>query len=201
MLGAVDRDRAARIVEAVATGDAAAIVTAVDALRESGSPAAGAVEETIALLQEMALRQAMPDASFDAADADEATVARLAPLLAADETQVLYSILVCGRAELALVGDEYGGLTMLLLRMLAFRPGSEGAAPGGGGAGTRQPEAAAPQPRPTAVVTAVGATRRDATRTAPIASAGSDAPTGGPPAPVSASSNAPSGAKGVTHTT
>ncbi len=126
MLGAVDRGHAARIVEAVAAGDASAIVAAVDGLRELGLPAAGTVEETIALLQEMALHQAIPDTAPDQADPDAAVAARLAPLLAADETQVLYSILLCGRAELALAGDEYGGLTMLLLRMLAFGPSDSG---------------------------------------------------------------------------
>ncbi len=122
MLGAVDRGHAARIVEAVAAGDAAAIVAAVDGLRELGLSAAGTVEETVALLQEMALHQAIPGTAFDEAEPEAAVAARLAPLLAADETQVLYSILLCGRTELALAGDEYGGLTMLLLRMLAFGP-------------------------------------------------------------------------------
>ena len=50
---------------------------------------------------------------------------RLAALLAADETQLLYSIVLHGRAEIALAPDEYSGLVMVLLRMLAFAPGSE----------------------------------------------------------------------------
>ena len=162
MLGAVDRGHAARIVEAVASDDARAIVAAVDGLRDIGSPAAGTVEETIALLQDMALHQAMPDATVDDADPDAAIAVRLAPMLAPDETQVLYSILVVGRTELALAGDEYGGLTMLLLRMLAFRPA--GGAPRRAPAPTPQRSQAAPTP---AVVTTAPEPTPDAAASTP----------------------------------
>ena len=48
--------------------------------------------------------------------------ARLAQLMPADETQLLYSICLHGRAELGLAPDEYAALTMVLLRLLAFKP-------------------------------------------------------------------------------
>ena len=41
----------------------------------------------------------------------------------ADETQLLYSMCLNGRAELGLAADEYAALTMVLLRLLAFKPG------------------------------------------------------------------------------
>jgi DNA polymerase III subunit gamma/tau len=128
MLGAVDRGHAVRLVEALAAGDGAAVVAAVDALRALGLSATGTLEEMAALLQQMAVLQAVPDAG-DEADPDAATVARLAPLLAADETQLLYSIVIHGRAELGLAPDEYSGLVMVLLRLLAFRPPSVGNQP------------------------------------------------------------------------
>ena len=40
----------------------------------------------------------------------------------ADETQLLYSLCLHGRAELGLAPDEYAALTMVLLRLLAFKP-------------------------------------------------------------------------------
>ena len=129
MLGAVDRGHAVRIVEAVAAADGAALVGVVDALRGLGLSAAGTLEEMAALLQQMALLQAVPDAA-DADDPDAPQAARLAALLAADETQLLYSIALHGRAELGLAPDEYSGLVMVLLRMLAFRPKGEGAKAG-----------------------------------------------------------------------
>jgi DNA polymerase-3 subunit gamma/tau len=146
MLGAVDRGHAVRLVEALAAGDAAGVIAAVDALRALGLSAAGTLEEMAALLQQMAVLQAVPDAG-DAADPEAASVARLAPLLGADETQLLYSIVIHGRAELGLAPDEYSGLVMVLLRLLAFRPVSAGSQPkplpAARGVGAREPAAAA----------------------------------------------------------
>ena len=70
--------------------------------------------------------QAVPGLdSGDASDPEAAEVQRLAALLPADETQLLYSICLHGRAELGLAPDEYAALTMVLLRLLPFK------APGG----------------------------------------------------------------------
>ncbi len=128
MLGAVDRSHAVRAIEAAAARDGAGMIAAVDGLRELGLSAPGALEEMAALLQEMAVAQALPE-SLDADDADGETIARLAALLPADETQLLYSIALSGRAELALAPDEYSGLVMVLLRMLAFAPAEERSSP------------------------------------------------------------------------
>ena len=59
----------------------------------------------------------------DGADPDAAETARLAALMPADETQLLYSLCLHGRGELGLAPDEYAALTMVLLRLLAFKPG------------------------------------------------------------------------------
>jgi DNA polymerase-3 subunit gamma/tau len=148
MLGAVDRGHAVRIVEAIAAADGAALVAAVDALRGMGLSATGTLEEMAALLQQMAVLQAVPEA-LDADDPDAPEAQRLAALMAADETQLLYSIALHGRTELGLAPDEYSGLVMVLLRMLAFRPKSEGAAQRGPAAPTP-----APAPRSAPVVAA-----------------------------------------------
>lgn len=128
MLGAVDRSHAVRLVEALAAGQGAEVIAAVDGLRSLGLSATGTLEEMAALLQQMAVLQAVPDA-LDESDPDAPTAARLASLLAPDETQFLYSIVLHGRAELGLAPDEYSGLVMVLLRMLAFRPGGAGTSP------------------------------------------------------------------------
>ena len=154
MLGAVDRGHTVRIVEAAAAQDGAGLVAAADALRELGLSASGALEEIAELLQQMAVLQAVPEAA-DADDPDAATAARLALLLPADETQLLYSLALHGRAELALAPDEYSGLVMILLRMLAFPPRDESA-----GAQTARPPAARP-----------AATSRSAPAAAPAAAA------------------------------
>jgi len=128
MLGAVDRSHAARCIAAAAARDGAALIAAVDGLRELGLSAAGALEEMATLLQGMAVVQAVPGALPDD-DPDSEVARRLAALLPADETQLLYSIVLAGRAEIALAPDEYSGLVMVLLRMLAFAPADARATP------------------------------------------------------------------------
>ena len=154
MLGAVDRGHAVRIVEALAAGDGAAVVAAVDALRGLGLSAAGTLEELATLLQQMAVLQAVPGA-VDANDTDAPTLARLATLFAADETQLFYSMVLHGRAEIGLAPDEYSGLVMVLLRVLAFRPQGQGVVASTAGAPARTSSsvasAAAASPEPAAV--------------------------------------------------
>jgi len=128
MLGTVDRSHAAALVGALAVRDGAAVLSTVDALRQLGLSAAGTLEEVAALLSQMAVEQAVPGA-LDESDPDSAGARRLAGALAADETQLLYSIVVHGRAELSLLSDEYAALTMVLLRLLAFAPSGAAAAP------------------------------------------------------------------------
>ncbi len=119
MLGSVDRSHAAGLIEALAARDGAAVLAAVDALRLRGSSAAGLLDEMTRVLQLMAIEQAVPQA-LDEQDPEQADARRLAPLLTADATQLLYSIALHGRAELALMSDEHAALTMVLLRFLAF---------------------------------------------------------------------------------
>ena len=121
MLGAVDRSYVFRLIEALALGDGKAVVETSQALRSNGLSAASTLEDMASVLQRMAVVQAVPDA-VDMQDADAAQAARLAALMPADETQLLYSICIHGRAELGLAPDEYTGLTMSLLRLLAFKP-------------------------------------------------------------------------------
>jgi DNA polymerase III subunit gamma/tau len=128
MLGAVDRTHAIRCIEAVARRDGAALIAAVDGLRELGLSAQGALEEIATLLQEMAIAQVLPPAVETDDDDERAVARRLAGVLPADETQLLYSIVLAGRAELVLAPDEYSGLVMILLRMLAFAPADHGTA-------------------------------------------------------------------------
>jgi DNA polymerase-3 subunit gamma/tau len=132
MLGAVDRSYAAQLVQALAAGDGRAVLETVQVLRDHGLSAAGTLDEMAQLLQQMAVLQAVPDA-LDAGDPDAATAARLSSQLPADETQLLYCISLHGREELHLAPDEYSGLVMVLLRLLAFKPQGPGQARGEAG--------------------------------------------------------------------
>ena len=119
MLGSVDRGQARALVQALAARDGAAVLAVVDGLRQHGQSAAGTLEELSLLLQQMAVEQAVPGA-LDPQDPDNDIGRELAKTLAADEIQLLYSMVLHGRGELLLMSDEYGALTMVLLRFLAF---------------------------------------------------------------------------------
>jgi DNA polymerase-3 subunit gamma/tau len=95
------------------------VLAAVDGLRGLGLSAAATLEEMAMLLQQMAVEQAVPGA-LDTQDPDTEDGRALAPVLPADETQLLYSMVLHGRDELSLMSDEYAALTMVLLRLLAF---------------------------------------------------------------------------------
>ncbi|MCT9809112.1 DNA polymerase III subunit gamma/tau [Acidovorax sp. Be4] len=127
MLGSVDRSYVFRLIAALAQGDGRTVVETADALRVNGLSAASTLEEMGAVLQRMAVLQAVPQMAQaqDASDPESAEIARLAEAMPADETQLLYSICLHGRAELGLAPDEYAALTMALLRLLAFKAPAE----------------------------------------------------------------------------
>ena len=129
MLGSVDRSYAFRLIGALAQGDGRTVVETSEALRLNGMSAASTLEEMSAVLQRMAVLQAVPGMANAGADDDSevAETARLAGVMPADETQLLYSMCLHGRAELGLAPDEYAALTMVLLRLLAFKPASTSA--------------------------------------------------------------------------
>jgi DNA polymerase-3 subunit gamma/tau len=91
-----------------------------------GLSASSLLEEMSMVLQRMAVHQATGlTAASDDPDPDMQRIADLAQLMPADETQLLYSICLHGRADLGLAPDEYAALTMVLLRLLAFKPAAE----------------------------------------------------------------------------
>lgn len=186
MLGSVDRSYVYRLLDALARGDGRTVVETSEALRLNGLSAASTLEEMTTVLQRMAVLQAVPEMGEggDDADPDIAETARLARALPADETQLLYSLCLHGRGELGLAPDEYAGLTMVLLRLLAFKPSASAAPSHAGGAAEPQkkpqPEltrAAAPAPAPLAAAPLPAAPAPAFERQAPVASSA-------PPAPV-----------------
>ena len=139
MLGSVDRSYVFRLIEALAVGDGKTVVETSEALRLNGLSAASTLEEMSTVLQRMAVVQTLAQsagavqgaatgATDDDTDPEAADTARLASLMPMDETQLLYSICLHGRGDLGLAPDEYAALTMVLLRLLAFKPNAYGAA-------------------------------------------------------------------------
>jgi DNA polymerase-3 subunit gamma/tau len=141
MLGVVDRDFVYRIADALAANDGAALLAQADAIAARGLASEDALAELAALMHRVAVAQAVPQAveTFDDAERVAGYAARFAP----EAVQLLWQIAAQGRADLAIAPDEAMGLSMTLLRMLAFEPaGATTPAP-------ERPPRATPPARPT----------------------------------------------------
>ncbi len=119
MLGSVGHEPVLAIMDALARRNGRAVIATVGVLREQGASPEGALETMALLLQEIAIEQAVPG-SIDASSPDAARLRALSAVMPPDDTQLLYSIVLHGRRELELAPDGYSGMTMVLLRMLAF---------------------------------------------------------------------------------
>ncbi|HUH59351.1 MAG TPA: DNA polymerase III subunit gamma/tau [Candidimonas sp.] len=126
MLGTVDQRHLLTLVQALAAGDAAAVLRVADELAARGLSFSGALADLAILLSRIAIQQRVPGAipSDDPAAAD---IVGLAAILHPDQTQLFYSVAVHSRQELSLAPDEYAGFVMACLRMLALLPEGTGA--------------------------------------------------------------------------
>jgi len=143
MLGAIDDTFLYSIVEALARGDAGAVLAAAKDMQERNVSFDGALQELATLLHRIALAQTAPDALTEE-DAERERLVRLAQTLDAEDVQLYYQIAIHARQDLPFAPDEYAGFTMGLLRMLAFRV--EEPRP----AGAAQAKSAPQAPRPAA---------------------------------------------------
>ncbi len=119
MLGSVGREPALALIDALSRRHAKDVILQIAQLRERGLSPDGTLESMAVVLQEMAVAQAVPGTILDDIP-DGETVRRMAKTMPTDDTQLLYSIVLHGRRELGLAPDAYAGLTMVLLRMMAF---------------------------------------------------------------------------------
>ncbi len=120
MLGAIDQGTLIKVLDAIATRDAARALAIADEMNARSISFAQAMRDLAGLLHRLALIQQVASAADDEVDAEE--LRRLASAFAPDEIQLFYQIALHGRNELHLAPDEYAGFTMALIRMLAFAP-------------------------------------------------------------------------------
>jgi DNA polymerase III subunit gamma/tau len=119
MLGTLDRTQVFDIVEALVARDAKRVLACVAALDERAPDYREVLADLAAVLQKLALLQAVPDLQLDEAE-DIETYKRLAGALTPEDAQLFYQIAIVGRRDLELAPDVRGGFEMVLLRMLAF---------------------------------------------------------------------------------
>jgi DNA polymerase III subunit gamma/tau len=127
MLGTLDRSQVFAIVDALVARDARLVLETVNQLDERAPDYREVLAELAALLQKLALLQAVPDLQLDEAE-DIDTYKRLAAALTPEDTQLFYQIAIVGRRDLELAPDTRAGFEMALLRMLAFSVADAGRA-------------------------------------------------------------------------
>ena len=178
MLGTLDDAYLVRILDSLTAKDGAALLATANEMGERSMSFSLALADLSSLLQKIAAAQVVPESVLE--DWPEAgDIRRLAQSLSREEVQLFYQISITSRPDLSLAPDEQTGFAMTLLRMLAFRPGSETVRAGGG---TVPPPPSA-TPRPSAPA--------PATRPAPTTSAAPLAPTvSAPAAPAAAMATA-----------
>ncbi|MDR1461769.1 MAG: DNA polymerase III subunit gamma/tau [Azoarcus sp.] len=133
MLGTVGDDHLYAILDALAAGDAQALIAVADGMEARSLSFDAALQALATLIARVALVQFAPAAVAD--ECERAQLSIHAGRLDAEYLQLAYQIAIHGRDELALAPDEYTGFTMSLLRLLAFRPEQPppGVPPAGGG--------------------------------------------------------------------
>src|SRR5690606_4580825 len=99
--------------------NARAVIECVERLDERAPEYREVLADLAAVLQKIALLQAIPDLQLDEAE-DIERYRRLASTLTPEDTQLFYQIAIVGRRDLELAPDARAGFEMVLLRMLAF---------------------------------------------------------------------------------
>jgi DNA polymerase-3 subunit gamma/tau len=121
MLGTVDRQQVLGLAERLADHDARGLFDLVAAIDEFSPDYGLLLDEVAALMQKVALHQAVPGLADDEVHAPE-TLASLAARMPAEDLQLAYQFAILGRRDLDFAPDPRTGFEMTLLRMLAFRP-------------------------------------------------------------------------------
>ncbi len=151
MLGTVDDHYILDLIGCLARSEGAAVIATVRNLQDAGLNAASTLEQMTDVLHRMMVSQIGGKGSATEFIEDEdTTIASLATQMHADEIQLLYSICLHGKADLGLASDEYTALTMILLRLLAFKP--KKTADGSAAEPSKKSEVLEERPPPQAVV-------------------------------------------------
>ncbi|MGV6827111.1 MAG: DNA polymerase III subunit gamma/tau C-terminal domain-containing protein, partial [bacterium] len=124
MLGAVALDRLPQLLELIHGGDGAGILHWVAETAELAPDFGNLLKDLIQLLHRIALVQAVPGYS-DPGWGEPERIVELANQFSPEDVQLYYQIALLGQRDLPLASDPRSGLEMVLIRMLAFRPGAE----------------------------------------------------------------------------
>ncbi|MGI8464089.1 DNA polymerase III subunit gamma/tau [Pectobacterium punjabense] len=122
MLGTLDDEQPLALIEALAKGDGAQVMSLLDQVAARGVDWESLLVETQTLLHRIAMVQLLPAALGDDYAAVEARMRELARALPPADVQLYYQTILIGRKELPFAPDRRMGVEMALLRALAFHP-------------------------------------------------------------------------------
>ena len=123
MLGLVQRELLAKLLQAIAAHDPPAAFAVMDELFTAGASADVILADMAKWFHQAATLATL---KIEAHDDPTGTVAELAQKLSPELLQLNYQISVLGRRDLALAPDERTGFEMTLLRLFAFQPEAAG---------------------------------------------------------------------------
>lgn len=119
MLGSIEQTHIFALFEALINNNAKEILNIVAQLTEQAAEFAQVLEEFISLLHRIAIAQVVPDA----VDEDKEKISQCAQQISKEDLQLYYQIGLIGRRDLPLAPTARSGFEMVMLRMIAFRPG------------------------------------------------------------------------------
>jgi len=123
MLGTIKSEHSEGILRALANQDADQILSVVADMADHAVDFAAALDELLMQLYHVSLAQISP-AALKAKDVNSILITELANLIDAEAVQLYYQIGLIGKRDLALAPGLRVGFEMVMLRMLAFEPGT-----------------------------------------------------------------------------
>jgi len=123
MLGTIDRKHVIRLIEGVSNDDGLKLMSEVALLDEQAPDYGSVLDELMSALQRIAVIQLVGKSG---PHEEDEVLSALAPKILPEDVQLYYQIALQGRRDLDVCRDFRSAFEMTLLRMLAFRPGSDG---------------------------------------------------------------------------
>ena len=121
MLGTASRAQVANLLKRVADQDISGVIDMSAEIYQAGVDFNDVLRELIALLHQVALRQALPKAELPP-QFEEADVAELATVLKPEDTQLYYQFALAAKRDMAVVSDYKAAFEMTMLKMVCFVP-------------------------------------------------------------------------------
>lgn len=125
MMGTIESADLNGLIQALIDADADALLNTIETIALQSPDFDSLLSELLSLLQKIAIIQVLPENSDNALKANEVLL-QFANAMSKEDTQLYYQIGMMGRKDLYLAPDAKSGFEMVMIRMLAFRPMTDG---------------------------------------------------------------------------